>query len=141
MHAMHLTDLQAQEKLVLVGLTYWMIHADNHVSEEEMQELAEMRALFGDETWDGIEQQARVKYPSARALALGCRNIMRLEARHCIYETLVRLAGSDGYHSAEIKLLNWLALTWDFADQATIDRAEALAAEPSEDHNTFDLFG
>jgi hypothetical protein len=136
-----LTDLQPHEQLVFVGLTYWMIHADERVSDEERQQLAEMGTLFGEKKWHGLETQAQVKYPSARALALGCRNVMRLEARHCIYESLVRLAGSDGYHLAEIKLLNWLALTWGFADQATIDQAHRLAAEPSEDHNTFDLFG
>jgi len=138
---MQLTALQTHEQLVLVGLYYWMIHADQHVSPEEKQRLEQMRALWGADRWNMLEQQAATKYPSARALALGCRNVMRPDARQCIYEELVRLAGADGYHPAEIKLLNWLALTWDFADQETVERAKSLAAEPTEDHNTFDLFG
>ena len=138
---MHLTALNTHEQLVLVGLYYWMIHADETFSPEERQRLSQMRELWGADHWDRLEAQAAAKYPSARALALGCRNVMRPAARKCIYDELVRLAGTDGYHIAEIKLLNWLALTWDFADAETVERAMAMTSEPTEEHNSFDLFG
>jgi len=144
---MHLKQLQHHEQVVLVGLYHWMIHADLEVSKEEEERLEKMRVLWGSDYWTGLEQQAQAKYPSARALALGCRNVMRPDARQCIYDELIRLAGADEYHPDEIKLLNWLALTWGFADQAAVEKATAASqapesvTEPSEDHNTFDLFG
>ncbi len=144
---MHLKQLQSHEQVVLVGLYYWMINADLQVSEQEEERLAKMRELWGDEHWSMLEQQAQAKYPSARALALGCRNVMRPDARQCIYEELIRLAGADDYHPDEIKLLNWLALTWGFADQDAVDKAQVASqapeaiTEPSEEHDSFDLFG
>lgn len=137
---MRLDQLHQEERLVLVGLYFWVIHADGVVSQAETAAKADLRARLGPTTWDALVSEAQRRFPDVRQVAAACRSVQRPAARQAIYDELLRLAGIDAFDPSEVKLLNWLAVTWGFITPDDAHRAQASLTEGVHDDG-FDLLG
>jgi prepilin-type processing-associated H-X9-DG protein len=109
---MNLAELNADERLALVGLLMMIVFADGHVSEDEGDEVQELIDAFGEGGYraavDGFEE----RFADAEAFKRFLAGVERQEARELIYGTALGYASTDAIVGEEAALLDWLAKRW-----------------------------
>jgi hypothetical protein len=109
---MSLAELDEHEQLVLMGLVKLVVHADQIVSPEEKQVLAQLQAALGPAVWNERVRQASASFPTVAELEAAAHQVTRPEAQQAIHEVLDQLAGSDELIEAEAHVLEWLDQAW-----------------------------
>ena len=130
---MGISDLNATEQLVLVGLAKAIVHADQQVSAQETAAIESLAAAMGADIWNARVVEARVHFRTASDLFELARTIMGLDARETIHAALRSLAESDDLIDEEAVILEWVAEVWQLGG--------AVGEEDEEEHSdegTFD---
>jgi len=109
---MDVRDLDPDEQLVLVGLVKAVVHADQFVSVQESERIAELADALGPELWNRRVNEARERLATADDLFQLAKAITRPEARVAIHGTLCEVAATDRIDDQEAQILDWLAEVW-----------------------------
>ena len=110
---MEIPELQKDEKLALVGLMEHVLIADETVSPEEEETLANVISLIGDNEYRSLIFDYNKTFPNSDRFKMFLRTIERKDARELIYGTLFDIAQSDFVHQKESSILDWLATEWE----------------------------
>jgi hypothetical protein len=113
MARMDLPDLDPNERLALVALIKATALADNSVSEDESDVLADVIDTLGESNYHEAVEAVDRRFPDEGALRTFLQTIKREEARELIYGTVLDLAMADVVSGSESPLLEWLAATWN----------------------------
>lgn len=137
---MDITALTHDERIALVALAKWVVHADERVSDEEKAQLAKLRGTLGAPEWNSVVRDARRRFTDPSTLATAAEIVERPQAREAIYAALVELARADAFDSDEVRILNWVAQAWGFVDQEQARAAEAQLDEAHEEPDAIDEY-
>jgi hypothetical protein len=129
-----LSDLNATEQLVLVGLAKAIVQADKQVSAEEAAAIKDLATQMGAASWNARVGEARTKLRTAQDLFDLARSIHGLDARETIHTALKSLAESDTLMDEEAAILEWVAEVWQLGGAAGDEEVD----EDVEDPDTFD---
>ncbi len=110
--AMSLSDLSAEEDLVLLGLMRAVVRADGEYSAAEQKAMEALRDEMGQERFDAAVEAAKARFTSLASLKEHAASIERADAQSAIFNRLVSVAASDGVRDEEERPLRWLARTW-----------------------------
>jgi hypothetical protein len=114
---MELSDLTHDERLALVTLVETVIASDAEVSEDEASHIARLAAVFGDENYRALAEEADERFEDEAALKRFLTALLRPEARELIYGTVLDAALPDVIDRHESSLLGWLASEWGITVQ------------------------
>ena len=109
---MELEDLNPDERIALVGLVREVVLADNQISEDEIDEVAEIVDAFGDEGYQASVEAFDTRFSDEESFRRFLATITRQEARELIYGTVLQGAAADAIEGGESELLSWLADVW-----------------------------
>ena len=115
---MELEDLNEDEKTALVGLVKAIVLADGKVSEDEIEEVDQIVAALGEESYQHHMDLFESRFTDELAFQKFLRTITRQDARELIYGTVLSGAAADAIEGGESDLLSWLATTWNIEIQA-----------------------
>ncbi len=115
---MNLTDLNADERLALIGLVAQMVSADGEMSEEEMAELGQLGAEMGQEAFASAFEAQKGRFNNIDDAIDFAANIENQDAREMIHTCLVDMAQSDGLVDVEANIIRRIALMWGISSQA-----------------------
>ncbi len=110
---MELGELNADERLALVGLVKTVILSDGHVSDDEVQEIDDIVDALGEESYQQCLDSFTSRFPDEESFQKFLRTIERPEAQELIYGTILTGAAADAIEGHESELLSWLAKTWN----------------------------
>lgn len=115
---MELSDLTADEKLVLGALIRLMVRADGRFSEEEEQRIQDIGAEIGspEDLWRAVSDSAQ-RYTSEASTRAAIPSVTRPEARGLIYDVLFSVAQADSIDAGEQLILDSLRKAWDIRDE------------------------
>lgn len=107
---MNLDELEADERIALVGLVLAMVDADTTKTDEEMAEFRAIAADVGRREFDEAFRVAKAKFHSFdEAMAFAKASVKRADAREIIYTVLVDLAAADFVAPEEQQLIDAVA--------------------------------
>jgi hypothetical protein len=109
---MTLADLDADETLALVALIKAIVLSDQSVSGREAEALPPLIAEIGEDRYRKSYLVATERLGDDTSLKAFLGAINRPEARRLIYDTVLRLARTDGVHPDEGRLLDWIYANW-----------------------------
>jgi hypothetical protein len=109
---MELRDLNADERLALVGLVLDVLVSDGKVSDDERDEVAEIVEAFGEPGYRAAVDAFESRFPDEEQFKGFLRGIERQEARELIYGTVLESASADAIAGHESAMLDWLAKAW-----------------------------
>ena len=109
---MELEDLNADERVALVGLVREVVLADSKISEDEIDEVAEIVDAFGEEGYEAAVDGFDARFSDEESFRRFLATITRQEARELIYGTVLQGAAADAIEGGESELLSWLADVW-----------------------------
>lgn len=112
LRTMELEDLNADERIALVGLVREVVMADSQVSEDEIDEVAEIVDAFGEEGYQAAVEAFDARFADEESFRRFLATITRQEARELIYGTVLQGAAADAIEGGESELLSWLADVW-----------------------------
>lgn len=107
-----LKDLDQDERVALAALIEYVVEADTNVSEGEIEEIAEVVAALGVETYQALADEVADRFADEQALRDFLVTLRRQDARELIYGTVLEAATRDAIGDREAALLDWLAKTW-----------------------------
>lgn len=110
---MELEDLNEDEKTALVGLVKAVILADGKVSEDEIEEVDQIVAALGEESYQQHLDAFESRFTDEQAFQKFLATITRQDARELIYGTVLSGAAADAIEGGESELLTWLAGAWN----------------------------
>jgi len=116
---MNLTDLNADERLALIGLVAQMVSADGEMSEEEMAELGHLGAEMGQAQFSAAFEAQKTRFSSLDEAVEFAATIENPQAREMIHTCLVDMAQSDGLVESEASLIRRVAMMWGIQSRAT----------------------
>jgi hypothetical protein len=109
---MELSELNADERLALVGLIKDVVVSAGRPSEEEIEEVEEVVDTFGEDAYQKTLDAVEARFSDEEAFKSFLLTIRRQEARDLIYGTILQGAASDAIEGHESELLAWLATAW-----------------------------
>jgi hypothetical protein len=109
---MELQDLKGDERTALVGLVREVVMSDGNLSEDEIDEVAEIVDAFGEEGYQAALEAFEARFSDEDSFRRFLATITRQEARELIYGTVLQGAAADAIEGGESELLSWLADTW-----------------------------
>jgi hypothetical protein len=109
---MELKDLNGDERTALVGLVREVVMAEGNVSEDEIDEVADIVDAFGEEGYQAAVDAFDARFSDEEGFRTFLATIKRQEARELIYGTVLQGAAADAIEGGESELLSWLADTW-----------------------------
>jgi hypothetical protein len=109
---MQLSELNADERIALVGLLKAAILSNGRVSEEEVAEVQQIVDAIGEEAYQRALDEFESRFPDEPSFMKFLTTIDRQEARELIYGTIFQGATADAIDSHESELLTWLAEEW-----------------------------
>lgn len=114
---MELSDLTHDERLALVALVEAVIASDAKVSDDEAGHIERLAAVFGDENYRTLAEEADERFADEADLKTFLSALLRQEARELIYGTVLDAALPDVIDEHESSLLGWLATEWGITVQ------------------------
>jgi hypothetical protein len=111
-HAMELQELNGDERTALVGLMRDVVMSDANLSDDEIDEVAEIVDAFGEEGYQAALDAFEARFSDEDSFRRFLATITRQEARELIYGTVLQGAAADAIEGGESELLTWLADTW-----------------------------
>jgi Tellurite resistance protein TerB len=115
--AMELQELDGDERTALVGLVREVVMSDAQVSENEIEEVAEIVDALGGEGYQAAIDAFEARFSDEGAFRKFLATIKRQEARELIYGTILQGAAADAIEGGESELLSWLADIWQIEVQ------------------------
>jgi hypothetical protein len=109
---MELGELNADERIALVGLVMAVVVSDGRVSEDEQDEVAELGEAFGEAGYRAAVDAFETRFADEQAFKQFLRGITRPEARELIFGTVLEGASADAIAGHESELLSWVGKTW-----------------------------
>jgi len=109
---MELKDLNGDERTALVGLMREVVMADANLSDDELDEVADIVDAFGEEGYQAALDAFEARFSDEESFRGFLATITRQEARELIYGTVLQGAAADAIEGGESELLTWLADTW-----------------------------
>lgn len=107
-------DLEALERVALMGLVRLMVHMDGEFSPEEVQALSGLaRDLGGSGFWAAMSEVQTLEQHELQQIVKG---VIRPAVQEWMYGVLVGIAAADGIEDGESELLGWLMDTWSLGD-------------------------
>jgi len=116
---MEIEDLNADERLALVGLVKAVVLADGRVSDEEVDEVKDIVDDIGEETYRDLLTAFEARFGDEASFRRFLQTIVRQDARDLIYGTILEGAAADAIEGGESELLTWLAGAWSI--EITVD--------------------
>ncbi|HET6148897.1 MAG TPA: hypothetical protein VFH68_15275 [Polyangia bacterium] len=109
---MELQDLNGDERTALVGLMREVVMSDANLSDDELDEVADIVDAFGEEGYQAALDAFEARFSDDDTFRRFLATITRQEARELIYGTVLQGAAADAIEGGESELLTWLADTW-----------------------------
>ena len=109
---MELKDLNGDERTALVGLMREVVMADANLSDDELDEVADIVDAFGEEGYQAALDAFEARFSDEESFRGFLATITRQEARELIYGTVLEAALPDVIDAHESSLLGWLAGIW-----------------------------
>lgn len=109
---MKLSELTAEEQIVLLGLMREVVQADGKYSSGERVEVAKLEQELGGDAFVAATKGATDQFTSRDKLMAATRAVERTEARRVILSRLVKMASADHVHEEEEAPLRWLSRVW-----------------------------
>jgi hypothetical protein len=109
---MELGELDADERIALVGLVKAVLMADGRVSEEEHDEVALLVDAFGEAGYRTALDAFESRFPDEGSFRQFLAGLIRQDARELIYGTILEGASADAIAGQESELLAWLGRVW-----------------------------
>jgi len=109
---MELQELNGDERTALVGLMREVVMSDANLSDDEIDEVAEIVDAFGEEGYQAALDAFEARFSDEDSFRRFLATITRQEARELIYGTVLQGAAADAIEGGESELLTWLADTW-----------------------------
>ena len=120
---MELSDLRGDERLALVALLETAVVADGSVSDEEVEDIGEVIAAFGDDEYRKLVDEVSQRFRSQDDLMNFLETIQRPEARDLIYGFFLEEAVGEALRGREAELVDRLGKVWNI--DVKIDDGEA----------------
>jgi len=114
---MELKDLNGDERTALIGLMREVVMSDGNLTEDEIDEVAEIVEAFGEEGYQAALDAFEGRFSDEDSFRRFLATIKRQEARELIYGTVLQGAAADAIEGGESELLSWLADTWQIEVQ------------------------
>ena len=109
---MELKDLNGDERTALVGLMREVVLSDSNLSDDEIDEVADIVGAFGEEGYQAALDAFEARFSDEEHFRSFLAGIKRQEARELIYGTVLQGAAGDAIEGGESELLSWLADAW-----------------------------
>ncbi len=109
---MELKDLDVDERTALVGLMREVVMADANLTDDEIDEVADIVEAFGEDSYQGALDDFEARFSDEESFRQFLATIKRQEARELIYGTVLQGAAADAIEGGESELLSWLADVW-----------------------------
>ena len=109
---MELSDLNQDERTVLVGLLKVVVMSDGNVSEDELEQIEAVVEAWGEEPYQQTLEMFDKRFLDEKSFRAFLTTIGRQEARELIYATIADSATMDAIEGKEAELLDWLAGVW-----------------------------
>jgi len=110
---MELPELNADERIALVGLVKATVLADGRSSEDEQAEVQGIVAALGEAEYQRSLDAFETRFPDEAGFKHFLKTIAREDARDLIYGTVLEAAAADVIEGSESDLLSWLAEAWN----------------------------
>jgi hypothetical protein len=109
---MELSELNADERIALVGLIKDVVLSAGRPSEDEIEEVEDVVDSFGEGVYQETLDAFEARFSDEEAFKSFLLTIRRQDARDLIYGTILQGAASDAIEGHESDLLSWLAKVW-----------------------------
>jgi hypothetical protein len=109
---MQLGDLDTDERTALVALVEYMVEANSHVTDEEVERIDSIVEGLGSAVYRATVQEVTDRFSDEGSLKAFLATISREPAREMIYGTTLSVAMCDAMRPEERDLLLWLAKEW-----------------------------
>jgi hypothetical protein len=109
---MELQDLKGDERTALVGLMREVVLSDGNLSDDEIDEVAEIVDAFGEEGYQAALDAFEARFSDEDSFRRFLATVTGQEARELIYGTVLQGAAADAIEGGESELLSWLADIW-----------------------------
>ena len=109
---MDLKELNGDERTALVGLMREVVMSDANLTDDELDEVADIVDAFGEEGYQAALDAFEARFSDEDAFRRFLATITRQEARELIYGTVLQGAAADAIEGGESELLTWLADIW-----------------------------
>ena len=109
---MDIEHLDDEEQLALIVLAKAMVHADGHVTNDEMLDLVSLGEAMGLERFNRVLDAAQPHLQTWEAVFAMADRVWRHDARVLIFMLLEELARGDGFEGLEMDVLNELRMRW-----------------------------
>ncbi len=109
---MDLTELSDHELRVFMGLLKLVVHADQEVTNQEREVIADLWDRLGTARWNTAVQDAQRCYETVEQLEEDARKVTRRDAQILIHDVLWELAHADELIDAEAHVLRWVVQEW-----------------------------
>jgi len=109
---MDLQDLNGDERTALVGLMREVVMSNANLSDDEIDEVADIVDAFGEEGYQAALDAFEARFSDEEGFRRFLATITRQDARELIYGTVLQGAAADAIEGGESELLSWLADTW-----------------------------
>jgi hypothetical protein len=110
---MELEDLNADERIALVGLVKMVVLADGEVAEDEIEHVEELVDAFGEEGYEATLESFEKRFPDEDSFRKFLGTIERQGARELIFGTVLESADEGAIEGAEAAVLDWLSKLWN----------------------------
>lgn len=109
---MELRDLTHDEQLALVALIEYVVTSNRDVTDEEIEEIADVAAALGHKRYRNLVEEADERFEDDEGLKEHLGTIDRQEARELIYGVVLETALSDPEMLRNGDFLDWLRDEW-----------------------------
>jgi len=106
-------DLNEDQRTALVGLLKAVVLADGTISDEEIDEVAEVVEALGEDEYQRHLDRFESKFSDLASFQKFLATIEGQDARELIFGTVLSGAAADAIEKGESDLLSWLAKTWN----------------------------
>lgn len=110
---MEIDELLEHELLTFMVLAKYLIHADGHVSKDEMLDLMSLSEVFGPQRFMAMLDATKDRYQDPHEVLRMVNSVTRYDARVLIFVLLEELAKGDGVGVPEQATLDELRMRWE----------------------------
>ncbi|MCC6747795.1 MAG: hypothetical protein IT371_09070 [Deltaproteobacteria bacterium] len=110
---MTLSELNLDERALMIGLFKLVIGTDQKLSGEESAALLRVADELGRAEFIEARQEAQARFTTTGSIRMATADLDRQAARELIYDRVFQVASTEGLQSREREELDWLGDTWE----------------------------